>query len=175
MHAARCVILTIGFFCFSAALFAAGQSRAAGDAGRVTGTVMQTDKAAAGVASGVYEHAAVGGARAVAFPQIEVEGATYSVMSCRDLRRHGKNLENAPVALRGARILKTDLYDAYRRQIFASDRTGRYKRIFVDLSASLSAELEKMEGKTGTLYGSLQIKPSPGSFIVTRWERHEEP
>lgn len=146
----------------------------AGDAGRVTGTVMQTDRSAAGVAAGVYDHSAVGASPAAAFAQIEIAGEKYSVMTCRDLTQRAKYFDDTPVAIQDARILKTDLYDAFRRQIFVSDRTGRYKRIFVDLYTPLSAELEKMEGKTGTLYGTMQSKPSPGSFTVTRWELQKE-
>jgi len=38
----------------------------------------------------------------------------------------------------------------------------------------LSALLEKMAGQLGTLYGSIQCKPSFGSFIFTGWKLKDE-
>jgi hypothetical protein len=115
-----------------------------------------------------------GQSRAGGLSQIVHEGNAYTVRTCRDLTQSAKNFDNESIVIQAAHIRKTDFYDAYRRQIFVSDRTGRYERIFVDLYSPLSAVLEKMEGRTGALYGSLQCKPSCGSFIVTRWEIKEQ-
>jgi hypothetical protein len=106
--------------------------------------------------------------------QIVYAGKNYTVLTCRDLTQRAKNYDNESIAIQDVHIQKTDFYDAYRRQIFVSDRTGRYERVFVELYSPLSAVLEKMEGRTGILYGSIQCKPSFGSFIVTRWEIQEK-
>jgi len=105
--------------------------------------------------------------------QISFEGMQYTVWTCLDLTQRAKDFDNEYIAIQDAHILKTDLYDAFRRQVFVSDRTGKYERIFVELYSPLSALLEKMDGKTGTLYGSIQCKPSFGSFIVTGWKIKE--
>ena len=173
MNKIRLVILLIVFFFFSTALSSAGQNRAAGNSGGVTGTVMHTDTSAGKVNTAAQQVSGKSTARAGGLSQIVYEGKKYTVLTCRDLTQSAKNFDNESIAIQAAHIRKTDFYDAYRRQILVSDRTGRYERIFVELYSPLSAVLEKMEGKTGTLYGSLQCKPSCGSFIVTRWEIKE--
>ena len=173
MHKTRLVILLIFPFFFSTALSSAGQGQAAGNSGGATGTVIQTDTAAGKATTAPQQVCGKSTARAGGLSQIVYEGNTYTVLTCRDLTQSAKNFDNASIAIQAAHISKTDFYDAYRRQIFVSDRTGRYERIFVELYSPLSAVLEKMEGKSGTLYGSIQCKPSFGSFIVTRWKIKE--
>lgn len=161
MPTTRLTILLPVLFCCFAALSSAGQNRAAGNADGVASTGMPAATSAGKVRTG-------------ALSQVVCEGKIYIVLTCRDLTQSANRFDKEAVAIQDAHIQKTDFYDAYRRQIFVSDRTGRYARIFVDLYSPLSALLEKMEGKTGTLYGSIQYKPSFGSFIVTRWEIAEK-
>lgn len=155
---------------FSTALSSAGQSQAEGNSGGGTGAVIHTDTSAGKVHTAPQQASGKCTARAGGLSQILYEGNTYTVLACRELTQSAKNFDNESIAIQDAHIRKTDFYDSYRRQIFISDRTGRYERIFVELYSPLSAVLENMEGKTGTLYGSVQCKPSCGSFIVTRWE-----
>jgi hypothetical protein len=173
MNTTRLVILLIVFFVFFTARSSAGQSRAAGNSGGVTGTGRHADTSAEKETTAPQQVSEKSTARAGSLSQIVYEGNTYTIHTCRELSQSAKNFDNESIAIQAAHILKTDFYDAYRRQIFVSDRTGRYERIFVELYSPLSAVLEKMEGRTGTLYGSLQCKPSCGSFIVARWKIKE--
>lgn len=167
MNKTSFVIFLILFFFVSTALSSAEQRRAAGNSG---GGTDHTDTSAGKVNAAPQQVSEKSTARAGGLSQIVYEGNTYTLLSCRDLTQSAKNFDNESIAIQDAHIRKTDFYDAYRRQIFVSDRTGRYERIFVELYSPLSAVLENMEGRTGTLYGSRQCKPSCGSFIVARWK-----